>query len=134
MRDRKSCVAGAGLEASLEALSDASRVVGTGWAASWWPRSWWPNSTDFESTDFESADFVSMESPPVSTAAIDDGPETAAGPEPGSAPGAVPSAVAGPADASGTATESAGAPGVSALTAASGIASGTLAPGVFPPS
>src|SRR6478672_10319580 len=50
---------GAGFEASLEALSDASRVVGTGWAASWWPRSWWPNSTDFESTDFESADFES---------------------------------------------------------------------------
>jgi len=38
-----------------------------------------------------------------------------------------------PADASGTAAESAGAPGVSALTAASGIASGTVAPGVFPP-
>ena len=33
----------------------------------------------------------------------------------------------------GTAAESAGVPGVSALTAASGIASGTVAPGVFPP-
>ena len=37
------------------------------------------------------------------------------------------------ADASGTAAESAGAPGVLELTAASGIASGTVAPGVFPP-
>src|SRR5262249_3480145 len=106
MRYRKSCVTGAGLEAS----SDASRVVGTGWAASWWPKS---------------TDFVQIESAPISALAINDGPETA--------PGTEPSSVPGPADASGTAAESVGAPGVSALTAASGIASGTVAPGVFPP-
>src|SRR6516164_2571326 len=110
MRYRKSCVTGAGLEASL----DASRVVGTGWAASWSPKS---------------TDFVSIESSPISAWAINDGSETAPGTEPSSAPNAVP----GPADASGTAAESAGAPGVSALTAASGIASGTVAPGVYPP-
>src|SRR5215831_13370691 len=110
MRYRKSCVTGAGLEAS----SDASRVVGTGWAASWWPKS---------------TDFVSIESAPISALAINDGGETAPGTEPSSAPSAVP----GPADASGTAAENVGAPGVSALTAASGIASGTVAPGVFPP-
>src|SRR5262244_1763845 len=109
MRYRKSCVTGAGLEAS----SDAPRVVGTGWAASWWPKS---------------TDLVSIEPSPISALAINDGPETAPGTEPTSAPGAVP----GPADASGTAAESAGALGVSALTAASGIASGTIVPGVFP--
>src|SRR5712672_1107644 len=103
MRYRKSCVTGAGLEAS----SDASRVVGTGWAASWWPKS---------------TDFVSIESSPISALAINDDPETAPGTEPSSAPSAVP----GPADASGTAAESAGAPGVSALTAAFGIVSGKL--------
>src|ERR1700730_14870595 len=92
--------------AGLEAL----RVVGTGWAASWWPKS---------------TDFVSIESSPISALAINDGPETA--------PGTEPSAVPGPADASGTAAESTGAPGVSALTAASDIASGTVAPGVFSP-
>src|SRR4249920_94370 len=106
MRYRKSCVTGAGLEAA----SDASRVVGTGWAASWWPKS---------------NDFVSIES----SLTINDGPETTPGTEPSSAASAVP----GPADASGTAAESEGAPGVSALTATSGIASGTVAPGVFPP-
>src|SRR6202035_3671256 len=102
----KSCVTGAGLEAS----SDASRVVGTGWAESWWPKS---------------TDFVSIESSPISALAINDGPETAPGTEPSSAPSAVP----GPADASNPAAESAGAPSVSALTAASGVASGTVAPG-----
>src|SRR6266511_1350692 len=110
MRYRKSCVTGATLEAS----SDAPRIVGTVWAASWWPKS---------------TDFVSIEASPISALAINDGPETAAGTEPTSAPSAVP----GPGDASGTAAESAGAPGVSALTAAPGIASGTVAPGVFPP-
>src|ERR1700745_3286310 len=110
MRYRKSCVTGAG----LEAWSDASRVVGTGWAASWWPKS---------------TNFVSIESAPISVLAINDGPETAPGTEPSSAPSAVP----GPADASGTAAESVGAQGVSPLTAASGIASGTVAPDVFPP-
>src|SRR6478672_5480989 len=88
--------------AGLEAL----RVVGTGRATSWWPKS---------------TDFVSIESSPISAWAINDGPEPA--------PGTEPSTVPGPADASGTAAESAGAPGVSALTAASGIASGTVAPG-----
>src|SRR5262249_10193948 len=102
----KSCVTDAGLEAS----SDASRVVGTGWAASWWPK-----STDFES----------IVSAPISALAINDSPKTAPGTDPSSAP----SAVAGLADASGTAAESVGAPDVSALTAASG----TVAPGVFPP-
>src|SRR6476659_10859844 len=106
MRYRKSCVTGAGLE--------ALRVVGTGWATSWWPKS---------------TDFVSIESSPILAWAINDGPETGPGTEPSSAPSAVP----GPADASGTATESAGAPGVSALAAVSGIASGTVALGVFPP-
>src|SRR5580692_731336 len=103
MRYRKSCVTGAGLE--------ALRVVGTGWAISWWPKS---------------TDFVSIESSPIWGWAIDDGPEPASGTEPSSAPSTFP----GPADAdaSGTAAESAGAPGVSALAAASGIASGTVAP------
>src|SRR5262245_2191193 len=110
MRYRKSCVTGAGLEAS----SDAPRVVGSGWAASWWPKS---------------TDFVLIDSSPISALATNDGPETA----PGTGPGSAPSAVPGPAGASGTAAESAGALGVSALTAASGIASGTVAPGVFPP-
>src|SRR6478609_1009006 len=110
MRYRKSCATGAGSEAP----SDASRVVGTGWAASWWPKS---------------TDFVSIESSAIPALVINDGPETAPGTEPISAPSAVP----GPADASGTAAESAGEPGVSALTAASGIASGTVAPGGFPP-
>src|SRR5215469_4607022 len=86
MRYRKSCVTGTGLEAS----SDASRVVGTGWAASWWPKS---------------TDFVSIESAPISALAINDGSETAPGTEPSSAPSAVP----GPANASGTAAESVGA-------------------------
>src|SRR6516165_10560996 len=111
MRYRKSFVTGAGLEASW----DASRVVGTGWAASWRPK-----STDF---------FVSIESSPISALASNDGPETAAGAEPSSAP----SAVLGPADGSGTAAGSKGAPGVSAFTAASDIASGAVVPGVFPP-
>src|ERR1700736_4248144 len=106
MRYRKSCVTGAGLGAS----SGASCVVGIGWAASWWPKA---------------IHFASKESSPISALAINDGPETAPGTEPSSAPSAVP----GPADASGTAAESAGAPGVSALTAASGIAPGTVAPG-----
>src|SRR5215468_2307660 len=110
MRYWKCGVTGAGFAAS----SDASRVVDTGWAASWWPKS---------------TDLVSIESSPISALAINDGPETAPGTEPGSASSAVPD----PADASGTAAESAGAPGVSALTAASGIASGTVATGVFPP-
>src|SRR5271165_1703936 len=102
MRYRKSCVTGAG--------SEALRVVGTGRATSWWPKS---------------TDFVSIESSAIS--AINDGPEPTPGTEPSSAPGTVP----GPADASGTAAESTGAAGVSALTAASGIASGTVAPGVY---
>src|SRR5882724_3021362 len=110
MRCRKSCVTGGELEAS----SDALRVVGTGWAVSWWPKS---------------TDFVLIESSPISALAINDGPETAPVTEPSSAPSAVP----GPADASGTAAESAGAPDVSALTAACGIASGTVALGVFRP-
>src|SRR5215467_11574912 len=110
MRYRKSCVTGAGLEAS----SDAPCVVGASWVASWWPKS---------------ADFVSIESSPISALAVNDGPETGLGTEPSSAPSAVP----GPADASGTAAQSAGAPGVSALTAASGIASGTITPGMFGP-
>src|SRR3979490_40024 len=110
MRHRHSCLAAPAWETS----ADAPRVVGTGWAASWWPKS---------------TDFVSIESSPISALAINDDPETAPGTEPNPAPTAVP----GPADASGTAAESAGAPGVSALTAASGIASGTVAPGLFPP-
>src|SRR6516225_52209 len=98
MRYRKSCVTGAGLEAS----SDASRVVGTGWAASCWPKS---------------TDFVSIELAPISALAVNEGPETGLGTEPSSTPSAVP----GPADASGTAAQSPGAPRGSALTAASGI-------------
>src|SRR5262249_42814722 len=93
MRYRKSCVAGAALEASV----DASQIVGTSWAAFWWS---------------ESTDFVSIESSPMTALAICVGPETAGGTEPGSAPGAVP----GPADGSGTTAESAGAAGVSAPT------------------
>src|ERR1700723_3550816 len=80
-------------------------VVGTGPATSWWQKS---------------TEFVSIESSPI-WAWAKDGPGTG----PSSAPGTVP----GPADAVGTAVESAGAPGVSALTAASG----TVAPGMVPP-
>jgi hypothetical protein len=60
--------------------------------------------------------------------AINDGLETVPGTEASSAP----STASGPADASGMSVESAGAPGVPALTAASGIASGTVAGGAFP--
>src|ERR1700678_2205020 len=105
MRYRKSCVTGAGSEALL--------VVGAGPATSWWQKS---------------TEFVSIESSPI-LAWANDGPEPAPGTEPGSAPSTVP----GPADASGTTAESAGAPDVSALAPASGIASGTVAPGVVPP-
>jgi hypothetical protein len=59
--------------------------------------SWWPKAIHF----------ASKESPPISAWANNGGPEPAA-------------------NAFGTAAESAGAPGVSAL------ASGTVAPGVFP--
>src|SRR3984957_15857618 len=102
MRYRKSCVTGAGSEASL--------VVGTGPATSWWQKS---------------TEFVSIESSRISAWAVNDGPA----PAPGTGPSSAPSTVPGPADASGTAAESVGAPGVSALAAASG----TVGPGVFPP-
>src|ERR1700690_765818 len=101
MRYRKSCVTGAGWEALL--------VVGTGPATSWWQKS---------------TEFVSIEKSLIAAWA-NDGPEPAPGTEPSPAPSSVP----GPADASGTTAESAGAPGVSALTAATG----TVALGVFPP-
>src|SRR5262249_8846768 len=61
---------------------------------------------------------------PILALAVNDGPEAGLGTEPSSAPSAVP----GPADASGMAAQSAGALGVSALTAASVIASGPVAP------
>src|ERR1700722_2282337 len=89
--------------------SETLLVVGTGPATSWWQKS---------------TEFVSIESSPI-WAWAKEGPGTG----PSSAPGTVP----GPADAAGTAVESAGAPGVSALTAASGTASGTVAPGMVPP-
>src|ERR1700730_2340561 len=106
MRYRKSSVTGAGLE--------ALPVVGSGPATSWWQKY---------------TDFVSIESSSISAWAINDGPEPARGTGPSSAPSTVP----GPADASGTAAESASAPGGSELTDASDIASGTGARGVFPP-
>src|ERR1700733_707426 len=100
MRYRKSSVTGAGLGALL--------VVGSGPATSGWQKP---------------TEFVSIESSPMSAWAINDGPA----PAPGTGPSSAPSTVPGPADASSTAAESAGAPGVSTLTAASG----TVAPGVL---
>src|SRR6476646_7005859 len=67
MRYRKSCVTGGGLGAS----PGASRVVGTGWPASWRPKA---------------IHFASKESSPISAWATNSGPETT----PGTAPGAVP--------------------------------------------
>src|SRR5262245_11268930 len=125
MRYWKSGVTGAGLETS----SDPARVVGTDCAASLWSKSTGFMSTGFMSTGFMSTDFASMGASPMSAVAINDGPETAAGTESCSAASAVP----GPRDASGTAAKSAGAAGVSALMAASGIASGTVALDVFSP-
>jgi hypothetical protein len=61
--------------------------------------------------------------------AVNDGPEIGLGIEPASTS----SAVSGPADASGTMAQSVRAPAVSALTAASGISSGRVTPGIVEP-